>query len=97
MDEWITRPRFRPQQESFGAALRDYLIDTMYSTKATRGATSRCSWTMNHEWYIEVRKMADPNGHPVWEPPHPLGVQPYLFGCPVVVDEKYGAPRLERL
>jgi HK97 family phage major capsid protein len=54
-------------------------------------------WVMNQEWEMEVRRLTDGRGYPLWEPPPRVDDALLLMGYPIEVSERYGVPHLEEI
>jgi len=69
-----------------------YLLNILYSVSHER----RCHgyWVMSHEWWTEIRRMADLYGYPVAQPPARPSGDDALFGLPVHVTADADLPRL---
>lgn len=78
-----------------GDSLNDDLIEYLYAMlRNTPFEPGRPVWAMSQEWLDEVRRVTSPDGHPLWEPGPRVGSEMQLFGFPVVVCKKAGAPRI---
>jgi HK97 family phage major capsid protein len=73
--------------------LRSYLIQALYDEDAA--TRKRSHWVMNDEWFLEVRKLTDQMGHPLYLPPVSVTGPEILLGLPVEIKADGGAPHLE--
>ena len=73
--------------------LRSYLIQALYDEDAATRQHSH--WVMNGEWFLEVRKLADQAGYPLYLPPISRAGPEMLLGLPIEIRADGGAPALE--
>jgi HK97 family phage major capsid protein len=72
--------------------LRGYLLDALTCRDP---GWERCHWVMSLEWFLDVRRVTDPTGRPLYEPSFSLTGPTLLLGLPVEIRKDGGAPHLE--
>ena len=73
--------------------LLDYLFGALGCVEPEE--RGRSHWVMDGEWLLEILKLTDSGGRPLWVPSWSLDAPQRLLGLPIEIRKGSGAPHLE--